>query len=134
MKGPSTMKNIQIEKASEYTISGSVDVSCSFKRDGDSTDSKTVTVRMSFDAVSLKDILTKATKPQVISWQNNIARKRFDAIKDRSIIEVDFTSPAKRVESRDEKVAKAKALFMAAGLDETKAEELAITAVDNPQA
>lgn len=52
---------------------------CSVKPDGDSDDSKQVTVNMKYDGLTLQDVFTKALKSDVISWQQG-ARKRFDTL------------------------------------------------------
>ena len=117
------MTNITSPK--DYTVTGTFDIDCSFKRDGESTRSKHVTLRFKCASVPLLDIVTASLAPKRIAWQNNVGRKNFDSIKDRSIIEVDFTSPAKRVKTREERIAD----FVAQGF----AVEVATFAVDNPE-
>lgn len=117
------MTNITSPK--DYTVTGSFDIDCSFKRDADSTRSKHVTLRFKCTSVPLLDVITASLAPKRIAWQNNIGRKNFDTIKDRSVVEVDFTSPAKRVKTREERIAE----FVAQGFTV----EVATFAVDNPE-
>ena len=112
---------------------GTFDVDGSFKADGESTESKHVTLRFRFNAVTVKDIMTRACAQTKITWVNNVGRKSFDKIKDRSVIEVDFSSPAKKVETREEKFEKAYNTFRQAGLPEDQAKQLATKVVDNPE-
>ena len=121
-----------ITKVDGYTVSGKFDVSASIKPDADSNESKTFTLRFNMDSVPLKDVITKALSPATIAWQRQ-GREKFDTLKDRSVIEVDFTSPGKKVKTREEVIQEYKIAFMKAGLSESKAIELATKAVDNPE-
>jgi len=124
------MQNITIDNASDYTINGTVDVANRITVEGES---KTVTLRLNFNNVSLRDVINKSCKPQVISWQNNVGRPKFGSIKAGSVISVDWASPAKKVKTPEEQIAELKAQFMKAGLDDGMATELATKAVMNPE-
>ena len=127
----STMENIT--KVGNYTVTGKFDISGSFKADGDSTESKTVTLRFIVQDVPLIDLITPALSSKKIAWVNGPGRTRYDAWKDRSIIEVDYTSPAKRVITREERIEMTRQAFLRAGLKDPQATELATKSVDNPE-
>jgi hypothetical protein len=104
--GDDAMQTIEKADVRDYIVNGTFDVSASFKRDADSTESKTVTLRVNLMNVNLGDIIADALKPKRITWQNNVARKNFDTIADRSVVEIDYSSPGKREMSAEELVAK----------------------------
>ena len=52
---------------------------CSVKPDGDSDESKQVTVNMRYDGLTLQDVFTKALSSDIIKFQAS-ARKRFDTL------------------------------------------------------
>jgi hypothetical protein len=104
--GDDAMQTIEKADVRDYIVNGTFDVSASFKRDADSTESKTVTLRVNLMNVNLGDIIADALKPKRITWQNNVARKKFDLIADRSVVEIDYSSPGKREMSAEELVAK----------------------------
>ena len=55
---------------------------------------KTVTLKIKYDGLTLKDVFSKAFKSDVVAWQNGASgRKNFDNIKDKSIIEVSAKAP-----------------------------------------
>jgi hypothetical protein len=105
---------INVNDAKAYTVNGHVDIAASFRRDGESSDRKTVTLRFRLDDVSLSDVLADALRTKRISWQNNVGRKDFDRIADRSVVEVDYTAPGKREKTPEEL---AKELASKAGVD-----------------
>jgi hypothetical protein len=104
--GDDAMQTIEKADIRNYVVNGTFDVSASFKRDADSTESKTVTLRVNLMNVNLGNIIADALKPKRITWQNNVARKNFDTIADRSVVEIDYSSPGKREMSAEELVAK----------------------------
>lgn len=67
---------------------------CSFKPDGDSTESKGVTLAVKFDNVTLQDVFAKAAAGAAIVWQNGYARKHFNEIKKGATVEINFKAPA----------------------------------------
>jgi len=69
---------------------------CSIKADADSTDSKTINLRIKFDGATLGDVFAKAVSSAVISWQNGVGRKGYDTFKANQTVEVQFTSPASK--------------------------------------
>ena len=93
---------INVNDAKAYTVNGHVDITASFRRDGESSDRKTVTLRFMLDDVSLSDVLADALRTKRIAWQNNVGRKDFDRIADRSVVEVDYTAPGRREKSPEE--------------------------------
>ena len=127
------METIDIKNIGNYAVNGYVDVACSFRADKDGTEVKNVTLRIHYQSVSLRDIITKSTAPVRISWQNGPGRNRFNTWKDRQTIDVNFTSPAAKVKTREEQIEEYRMAFMKAGLDKPKATELATKAVDNPE-
>ena len=100
------MQTINKADVRDFVVNGTFDVTASFKRDGDSTESKTVTLRVNMNNVNLADIIADSLKPKRITWQNNIARKNFDNIADHSVQTIDYASPGKRELSTEELVAK----------------------------
>jgi len=90
------MNSIKIDDAKGYTVHGTMDIAASFKPYADSTDQKTVTLRVRFSDVSLQSIVQKSLAPVRIAWQNNVGRKKFDTFKMGQVIEIDFVAPAKQ--------------------------------------
>lgn len=127
------METIEIANIGKYLINGHVDVACSFRADADSTEKKNVTLRIHYQSVSLRDVIAKSVAPVRISWQNGPGRSKFNTWKDRSTIDVNFTSPAAKIKTRDEQIDEYTAAFRRAGLSKEKATELATKAVDNPE-
>lgn len=67
---------------------------CSIKPGEDSTESKKITLKMSYDGLTLNDIFIKALKNDVISWANGSGgRKNYDNLKDGQIVKVSAKSP-----------------------------------------
>jgi hypothetical protein len=104
--GDDAMTIINTSDAKQYRVNGTVSIDASFKRDGESTEVKTVTLRVNLDNVSLADIIADALKPKRITWQNNVARKHFDSIDNRSTVDINYSTPGKRELSTNELVAK----------------------------
>ena len=67
---------------------------CSIKADGDSDESKTITLRVTFNGVTLQDVFDKAMSSTVIAYQTG-ARKHFDALVDKSTVTIPFKSPGR---------------------------------------
>ena len=68
---------------------------CGIKPDGDSTESKSITLRIGFNGVTLKDVFTKAVSSAVIQWQNGPGRKQFDTWTDKGTVNVEFKAPGR---------------------------------------
>jgi len=68
---------------------------CSIKPDKDSTESKSISLKIKFDGCTLSDVFTKAVSQSVIQWQNGQGRKNFDSFANHQVVEIDFKSPAK---------------------------------------
>lgn len=67
---------------------------CSIKPDTDSPESKKITLKMSYDGLTLNDIFIKALKNDVISWANGSGgRKNYDKLADLCTIKVSAKSP-----------------------------------------
>ena len=83
---------------------------CKVKADADSTDVKTVTVKMNYDGLTLGDVFDKAMRTDIISWQNH-ARKNFDKYVDKSTVKVNASAPASAptIDPMDAIIASAKA-------------------------
>jgi len=114
-----------ITKVQDYTVSGKFDIDSSIKPHGESNEKKQLTLRFVLDKVALVDIITPALSTKRINWANGPGRAKFDTWKDRSVLEIDFVAPGKRVKTRDEHVAEVKGLL---GVDQKTAEWI----VDNP--
>jgi hypothetical protein len=69
---------------------------CSIKADKDSTESKTVTLRVKFDGATFQNVFDKAVAGAVIAWQNGVGRKGYDTFKPNQTIDIQFTAPASR--------------------------------------
>ena len=126
------MKRLTIDECRDYVVSGYVNVACSFKADKDCKETKNLTLKINYEDVPLIDIIGKSTTPTKISWQNGPGRSKFNSWQNKSVVEVDFKSPGKKVMTRDEKVRELQVAFMKAGIEPEKALELASKAVDNP--
>ena len=85
-------------------------------------DSKKVLVQVNFAGATLRSVFDRAFGAAVIAWANGQGRKHYSTIKEKVVVE--FTAPAKRIETREEKIAK----LVAGGYPI----ELATIAVDEP--
>lgn len=63
---------------------------CSIKADNGSKDSKQVTLKVTYDGLTIGDVFTKALSSDVIKWQNN-NRKNFNTI--GKMVEIHAKSP-----------------------------------------
>lgn len=126
------MEKITQKTIDNYTLTGTFTIAASVKPYKDASESKSVTLAFKLNAVPVRELVTPSLQSKRITWQNNVGRKHFDSLVDRSTVEVDFLSPGKRTKTRDEQIVETKAMFMRAGLDEDSALELATKAVDNP--
>jgi len=90
---------------------------CSVKPDGDSEESKQVTVNMIYNGLRLGDIFTKALSSDIIKFQAS-ARKRFDKLE--KVIDVHAKSPGATPQVDPEDAIRAKIAGM-----KTKEEKLA---------
>ena len=78
----------------------------SVKATGESKESKTVTLKVKYEGVSIND-LALATLGQgvVVQWQNGgSGRKNYDNLPDKGIVKVDFKSPGKSPEKDPDSV------------------------------
>ena len=121
-----------ITKVNEYSVTGTFDVNCSLKAFKDSDEVKHLTLRVHMNSVPLRDLITKSLRSVVIAFQNGPGRSRFDNWTNHSTVDIDFTSPAKKVKTREENISELHQAFMKAGVDKDQALELATKAVDNP--
>jgi hypothetical protein len=69
---------------------------CSIKSDKDSTESKSITLKVKFDGSTLSNVFDKAVSGAVIQWQNGVGRKNFDTYKSNQVVEIQFNAPASR--------------------------------------
>lgn len=132
-KEGNNMEKITHKTIDNYTLTGTFTIAASVKPYKEATESKSVTLAFRLNSVPLRELVMPSLQSKRITWQNNVGRKQFDSLIDRSTIEVDFLSPGKRTKTRDEQIAEAKVMFMKAGLDEASAIQLAEKAVDNPE-
>jgi len=86
---------------------------CKVKPDGDSTDSKTLTVKMDYNGLTLGDVFQKALRTDIISFQGT-ARKKFDSYTNNSTVKVKASAPASapQADPMDVIIASAKAAGM----------------------
>ena len=68
---------------------------CSIKADGDSTESKSLTLEVDFSGSTLQGVFDKALAGVVIQWANGPGRKNWTTWKDHQIVKVKFSSPGK---------------------------------------
>lgn len=68
---------------------------CKIKPDGDSKESKTINLVISYDEVTGEDVLGKAVRSDVIAWQNGPGRKNFDSWKDKQVVRISAKAPGK---------------------------------------
>jgi hypothetical protein len=111
------MTNITKETVKDYVLTGKFDVQASIKPDKESTVSKTVTLRFVAEALSLDSIIQGKLSQAKISYVNTVGRPKYDSIKNASVIEVSLSSPGKRIETPEDKVAK----YVAQGYSEAAA-------------
>lgn len=121
-----------ITKVNDYTVTGTFDVNTSIKAFKESDEVKQLTLRVHMNSVPLRDIVTKSLRSVVIGWQNGQGRSKFNTWTNHSTVDIDFTSPAKQVKTREENIEDLRSAFCRAGVDEKQALELATKAVDNP--
>ena len=105
---------------------------CSIKADKDSQVSKTVTLNVVYEGVTLQDVFQKSMNTTVISWQNGQGRKHFDDWVNGQVIEVMFRAPGRtQVDAEQAMLAKF------AGMDQAGQEkfmlELMATAKETPK-
>ena len=125
----------EITNLNDYVVTGVFSIDGSMKPDKEASkdEIKRFTLRIHCNQTPLKSIATKAFDSTKIAWVNGVGRAKIDTIKDRSVIDIDFSSPAKQVETREEQIEKLSMQFQKAGLPKTQALELATKAVDNPE-
>ena len=66
----------------------------SIRADEDSTEKKTIHLKVKFDGAKLQGVFDKAVSSTVISWANGVGRKKFDTFKNGQTVEVQFIAPA----------------------------------------
>lgn len=93
---------------------------CSIKPDKDSDESKTVTLSIKFDGVTLGAVFEKAMSSAVIQWQNGPGRSKFDQWKSGQTVTVEFKAPGRAPQISPQ--AQFKADLVAAGVDPTDKE------------
>ena len=125
------MNNITDVK--DYCVSGTYSIDASFKATGDSDEQKHVTLAFKADRVPLIDIMTDALRSKRITWVNGPGRSKFDTWSNRSVVTVNYASPAQRIKTREEYISEYQDAFMRARIAEDEALVLATKAVDNPE-
>lgn len=66
---------------------------CNIKPFKGATDSKQITLAVKYDGLTLGDVFAKALRSDVISWQNGPGRKGYDALIDKSTVNVSASKP-----------------------------------------
>ena len=101
------MANMITKEMLEWAVSGiTLSKICSVKADKDSITQKQINLEVSFDGVALRAIFAKAMGGTIITWQNGPGRSKFDSWKSGQTVKVAFSSPAKRVETPEELMAR----------------------------
>ena len=67
---------------------------CVIKPDKESKLSKTITLELDYEGLTLSDVFSKAVRTDVISWQNGPGRKTFATLADKSTIKVSAKAPS----------------------------------------
>jgi len=116
-----------------HTVTGVFSIAGSIKADQDSTEVKHYTLKVHCNSVPLQDIVTKALSQIRITWANGPGRSKFATRKDHAVVDIDFSSPAKKIKTREEFIDEYQVAFMKAGVDKASALELATKAVDSPE-
>ena len=80
---------------------------CSVKPDGDSDESKQVTVNMKYDGLTLRDVFTKALSSDIIKFQAS-ARKRFDTLKSTEDVTAKSPGATPQVDAKTQMILDAK--------------------------
>lgn len=83
---------------------------CSIKPFKGADRSKTITLEVTFNRVTLQDVFTKALSATVIQWQNGPGRKQFDQWEDGQIVRVQFTAPGRTIDPEAAMIAKLRAM------------------------
>lgn len=84
---------------------------CGIKPDKDSSDSKQITLKVTFDGVELEGVFQKALSSTVIQWQNGPGRKQFNTWKDGQVVNVQFNAPGRvQIDPETAMVAKLQAM------------------------
>ena len=82
---------------------------CSIKPDSDSTESKKVTLNIKYDGLTLGDVLAKAVRSDVISWQNGPGRRNYEQWGE--VVNIDAKAPgSSQVDPESAMVAKLKGM------------------------
>jgi hypothetical protein len=97
-------------------VNGTFDIAASIKEDNESTESKTVTLRLLLVDCPLSEIMSKAASSARISWQNGPGRKNFSSWTSGQVVEVDFSSPGKTILSPEAQVKKLAESLKAKGM------------------
>ena len=66
---------------------------CSIKPFKGATTSKQITLEVKYDGLTLAEVLTKALRTDVISWQNGPGRKGYDGLIDKKTVKVSAKAP-----------------------------------------
>jgi hypothetical protein len=107
---------MSIQVNEKNLVNGTFDIAASIKQDNESTESKTVTLRLLLVDCPLSEIMSKAASSARISWQNGPGRKNFGTWKSGQIVEVDFSAPGKIVLSPEQQVKKLAESLKAKGM------------------
>jgi len=71
---------------------------CSIRADEDSTEKKTIVLKVKFDGVTLASVFDKAMSGTVIAWANGVGRPKFDTFKHGQTVEIQFSAPAAKAQ------------------------------------
>lgn len=122
------------ENIEQFVVRGSWDIQSSIKADNDATTGKTVTLRFEFNGDPLTAVMARSLADARVTWANSKwGRANIVNIRNASVITVQFKSPAKKPETREQKIQDNLAIFLKAGVDEDTALEMATKVVDNPE-
>jgi hypothetical protein len=65
---------------------------------------KTVNVEVSYKGLTFKDVMAKALKSDIISYQNGVARKNYEKLVNGETVKIDAASPGANYIDPEEKV------------------------------
>jgi curli biogenesis system outer membrane secretion channel CsgG len=99
------MNRIGKQDVVNYVINGEFDIAASVKPDKDSDEQKNVTLRFRLVDTPLSEVIASALKDKRINWQTS-ARNKFESIRDKSVVLVDFKGGRSQVDPENAVAAK----------------------------
>lgn len=121
---------LELKYANRCLVSGTIETPCHVSRNKNDK-GKDLTLRISLDHISVKEILDNAIPAIRVKWQNSVGRKNIELFNDGQTIDVNFRRPTEFTLSREQKVKLLSYQLTKAGVDRADAIKLAEKLVDN---